>query len=118
MNDLDDRLDRPREQGTGRGGPSFWIGTTPETDYPQLTDQISVDVAVVGAGITGITAAVLLKRAGKTVALIDLKRIVHGATGYTTAKVTSGHGLGYSKIREAFGEEGARIYAEANQAAL
>ncbi len=118
MNDLDDTPGRSREQGTGRGGPSFWIGTTPETDYPQLTDQISVDVAVVGAGITGITAAVLLKRAGKTVALLDLKRIVHGATGYTTAKVTSGHGLGYSKIREAFGEDGARIYAEANQAAL
>jgi glycine/D-amino acid oxidase-like deaminating enzyme/nitrite reductase/ring-hydroxylating ferredoxin subunit len=100
------------------GGPSFWVGTTPETDYPALADSLNVDVAVVGAGITGITAAVLLKRAGKTVALLESRRIVHGATGYTTAKVTSGHGLGYTKIREAFGEDGARIYAEANQAAL
>ncbi|HEU6445517.1 MAG TPA: FAD-dependent oxidoreductase [Gaiellaceae bacterium] len=101
-----------------RGGPSFWIGTTPETDFPALTDEYLVDVAVIGAGITGITAAVLLKREGKTVALLDSKRIVHGATGYTTAKVTSGHGLGYTKVRKAFGEEGARTYAEANQAAL
>jgi glycine/D-amino acid oxidase-like deaminating enzyme/nitrite reductase/ring-hydroxylating ferredoxin subunit len=100
------------------GGPSFWIETTPETDYPPLTDRVSVDVAVVGAGITGITAAVLLKRAGKTVALLDSKRIVHGATGYTTAKVTSGHGAGYSTIRKGFGEGGTRLYAEANQAAL
>jgi glycine/D-amino acid oxidase-like deaminating enzyme/nitrite reductase/ring-hydroxylating ferredoxin subunit len=100
------------------GGPSFWIETTPETDYPPLTDAVSVDVAVVGAGITGITAAVLLKRAGKTVALLDSKRIVHGATGYTTAKVTSGHGAGYSTIRKGFGEEGTRLYAQANQAAL
>jgi glycine/D-amino acid oxidase-like deaminating enzyme/nitrite reductase/ring-hydroxylating ferredoxin subunit len=100
------------------GGPSFWIGTTPETDYPSLTDEYMVDAAVVGGGIAGITAAVLLKRAGKTVALLDSKRIVHGATGYTTAKVTSGHGLGYSKIREGFGDEGARTYAEANQAGL
>jgi glycine/D-amino acid oxidase-like deaminating enzyme/nitrite reductase/ring-hydroxylating ferredoxin subunit len=100
------------------GGPSFWLETTPETDYPKLADGISVDVAVVGAGITGITAAVLLERAGKTVALIDSKRIVHGATGYTTAKVTSGHGSSYRKIRQAFGEDGARIYAEANEAAL
>ena len=75
-------------------------------------------MAVVGAGITGITAAVLLKRAGKTVALLESKRIVHGATGYTTAKVTSGHGLGYTKIKNAFGEDGTRIYAEANQAGL
>jgi glycine/D-amino acid oxidase-like deaminating enzyme/nitrite reductase/ring-hydroxylating ferredoxin subunit len=101
-----------------QGGPSFWIETTPDTDYPALTGGISVDVAVVGAGITGVTAAVLLKRAGKTVALIDSRRIVRGATGYTTAKVTAGHGLSYTKIRDAFGADGARTYAEANLAAL
>jgi glycine/D-amino acid oxidase-like deaminating enzyme/nitrite reductase/ring-hydroxylating ferredoxin subunit len=100
------------------GGPSFWLETTPETEYPALTDGLSVDVAVVGAGITGITAAVLLKRAGKTVALLDSRRIVHGASGYTTAKVTSGHGASYSKIRKGFGEDGARTYAQANDAAL
>ncbi|HKF15125.1 MAG TPA: FAD-dependent oxidoreductase [Gaiellaceae bacterium] len=100
------------------GGTSFWIDTTPETAYPALADRVEVDVAVVGAGITGITAATLLKRAGKTVALLDSKRIVHGATGYTTAKVTSGHGASYSKIRKGFGEEGVRTYAQANEAAL
>jgi glycine/D-amino acid oxidase-like deaminating enzyme/nitrite reductase/ring-hydroxylating ferredoxin subunit len=100
------------------GGASFWLETTPDTDYPALSDGVSVDVAVVGAGITGITAAVLLKRAGKTIALIDAKRIVHGATGYTTAKVTAGHGLTYTAIRETFGAEGARTYAQANVAAL
>jgi glycine/D-amino acid oxidase-like deaminating enzyme/nitrite reductase/ring-hydroxylating ferredoxin subunit len=100
------------------GGPSFWLETTPETNYPALTEGVSVDVAVVGAGITGVTAAVLLKRAGKTVALLDAKRIVRGATGYTTAKVTAGHGLSYTAIRDTFGADGARIYAEANQAAL
>jgi glycine/D-amino acid oxidase-like deaminating enzyme/nitrite reductase/ring-hydroxylating ferredoxin subunit len=100
------------------GGPSFWLETTPETDYPTLSAGLSVDVAVVGAGITGITAAVLLKRAGKTVALLDSKRIVHGASGYTTAKVTSGHGASYSKIRKGFGEDGARTYAQANEAAI
>lgn len=101
-----------------QGGPSFWIGTTPETDYPSLADELAVDVAVVGGGIAGITAAALLKRAGRTVALLESKRIVQGATGYTTAKVTAGHGLGYTKIRKAFGEDGARTYAEANQAAI
>jgi glycine/D-amino acid oxidase-like deaminating enzyme/nitrite reductase/ring-hydroxylating ferredoxin subunit len=100
------------------GGPSFWIETTPETDYPALAGDVSVDVAVVGAGITGITAAILLKEAGKTVALLDAKRIVHGATGYTTAKVTAGHGASYAKIRKAFGEDGIRTYARANEAAL
>ena len=50
--------------------------------------------------------------------MLESKRIVHGATGYITAKVTSGHGLGYTKIRKTHGEDGARTYAEANQAAL
>jgi glycine/D-amino acid oxidase-like deaminating enzyme/nitrite reductase/ring-hydroxylating ferredoxin subunit len=101
-----------------QGGESVWIATTPDTDYPQLSADVEVDVAVLGAGITGITAAVLLKRAGKRVALLDSKRIVRGATGYTTAKVTSGHGVVYTQLTDAFGEDGARVYAESNQAAI
>ena len=100
------------------GGESIWVATTPETDYPQLTADVEVDVAVVGAGITGVVAATLLKRAGKRVALLDSKRIVRGATGYTTAKVTSGHGVVYTQLVDTFGEDDARTYAESNQAAI
>jgi glycine/D-amino acid oxidase-like deaminating enzyme/nitrite reductase/ring-hydroxylating ferredoxin subunit len=75
-------------------------------------------VAVIGAGIMGLTAATLLKRAGKTVAVIEAERIVRGATGYTTAKVTSGHGVIYSELTKTFGAEGARVYAESNQGAV
>jgi glycine/D-amino acid oxidase-like deaminating enzyme/nitrite reductase/ring-hydroxylating ferredoxin subunit len=98
--------------------PSFWIETTPSTDYPALEGGVSVDVAVIGGGITGLTAATFLKRAGKTVAVIESKRIARGATGYTTAKVTAGHGVVYGHLTQAFGDEGARIYAEANQAGV
>ena len=101
-----------------QGGASFWIASTPETDLPALSGDVAVDVAVVGAGITGVTAAVLLRRAGKTVALLDSKRIVQGATGYTTGKLTSGHGAVYTKLVDSVGEEGARTYAESNQAAV
>jgi glycine/D-amino acid oxidase-like deaminating enzyme/nitrite reductase/ring-hydroxylating ferredoxin subunit len=97
---------------------SFWVDSTPETAFPALTGSASVDVAVVGAGITGLTAALLLTRAGKRVAVIESKRIVHGATGYTTAKVTSSHGAVYKQLIAQFGEEGARIYGESNEAAL
>jgi glycine/D-amino acid oxidase-like deaminating enzyme/nitrite reductase/ring-hydroxylating ferredoxin subunit len=43
---------------------------------------------------------------------------VRGATGYTTAKVTAGHGVIYSELERTFGADGARIYAESNQAAV
>jgi glycine/D-amino acid oxidase-like deaminating enzyme/nitrite reductase/ring-hydroxylating ferredoxin subunit len=98
--------------------PSFWLESTPDTDYPTLTSGISVDLAVIGGGITGLTAAVLLKRSGKTVAVVESKRIVRGASGYTTAKVTCGHGVIYSQLTKTFGAEGARMYAAANQAAV
>ena len=50
---------------------SLWIGTTPETTYSPLADELAVDVAVIGAGITGLSTAALLKRAGARVAVID-----------------------------------------------
>ena len=50
---------------------SFWIDSTPKTSYPFLENSLAVDVAIVGVGIVGLTAATLLKRAGKTVAVIE-----------------------------------------------
>ena len=98
--------------------PSLWLGTTPETAYPRLDGSASVDVAVVGGGIAGITTAYLLARAGRSVAVVEAKRILHGATGYTTAKITAAQGTTYTDVRKAFGAEGARLYADANRAAL
>jgi glycine/D-amino acid oxidase-like deaminating enzyme/nitrite reductase/ring-hydroxylating ferredoxin subunit len=97
---------------------SFWIASAPGDGFPPLEGSISVDVAVIGAGISGLTAATLLKRAGKTVAVLESKEIVRGTTGYTTAKVTAGHRLVYQDLRKKFGDEGARLYATSQQAAL
>jgi glycine/D-amino acid oxidase-like deaminating enzyme/nitrite reductase/ring-hydroxylating ferredoxin subunit len=97
---------------------SLWLETSPESDFPQLTSDLTVDVAVTGAGITGVTTALLLKEAGATVALLESGRVGAGVTGHTTAKVTSLHALTYSKLYSDFGDEGARAYGEANQAGL
>ncbi len=97
---------------------SFWIDTTPETNFPPLQEEVDVDVAIIGAGITGLTAAALLKRAGKTVAVIEAGKVVTGITGHTTAKLTSSHGRIYSLVAKSFGKEGARLYGESNQAGI
>jgi glycine/D-amino acid oxidase-like deaminating enzyme/nitrite reductase/ring-hydroxylating ferredoxin subunit len=97
---------------------SFWIDTTPRTGYPPLSGDVAVDVAVLGAGITGLTAALLLKRLGKTVAVVEMGRIAEGVSGNTTAKVTSQHKLIYHKLIQEHGERKARLYAEANEAAI
>ncbi|HEX6179325.1 MAG TPA: (2Fe-2S)-binding protein, partial [Thermoanaerobaculia bacterium] len=44
---------------------SLWIETTPATNFPSLRGELSADVAIVGGGITGITAAYILAKAGK-----------------------------------------------------
>jgi glycine/D-amino acid oxidase-like deaminating enzyme/nitrite reductase/ring-hydroxylating ferredoxin subunit len=96
----------------------YWITSTDKTDYPALKEDIKVDVAIIGGGIVGITSAFLLKNKGLKVAVLEADRIAHGTTGHTTAKITSQHGLIYKKIISKFGEEKARQYADANEAAI
>jgi glycine/D-amino acid oxidase-like deaminating enzyme len=97
---------------------SVWMDTAPHTTYPALGASLHVDVCVVGGGILGLMTADLLKRAGRTVAVLEANRVATGVTGYTTAKVTALHGLIYDQVRSRFGDDGARHYAEANRAGL
>ena len=96
----------------------YWLAATAATDYPSLTEDVTVDAAVIGGGITGILCAYLLKRAGLTVALAEADRMAQGATGHTTAKITSQHGLIYRKIEQQMGRTAAQQYAEANETAV
>ena len=97
---------------------SYWIESTPHPAMPPASSGRTFDVAVIGAGIVGLTAADLLKKSGLAVAVLEADRILHGVTGHTTAKVTAGHGILYSDIQRSFGEDGAALYAESNLAAL
>lgn len=66
----------------------YWHDSSQMPRFPPLERDLRVDVGIVGAGITGLTAAYLLKRAGKKVAVIDRDRIGGVDTGHTTAHVT------------------------------
>jgi glycine/D-amino acid oxidase-like deaminating enzyme/nitrite reductase/ring-hydroxylating ferredoxin subunit len=106
-----------------KGGPmerhaSFWIETAEAETFPTLSADLHVDVAIVGGGIVGVMGARFLKEAGKTVAILEARRVVQGVTGHTTAKVTSLHTLIYDELIRKFGDEKAHRYAESNQAAL
>lgn len=97
---------------------SFWVDSTSKTTYPSLDHKTTVDVAIIGGGIVGLTAATLLKRAGKTVAVIESKEIAIGVSGHTTAKVTALHQLIYADLIKQIGEKNARLYAESNLGAV
>jgi glycine/D-amino acid oxidase-like deaminating enzyme/nitrite reductase/ring-hydroxylating ferredoxin subunit len=86
--------------------------------YPRLTGEVRADVAIIGGGITGVTAAWLLERAGKRVALLEARRIGEGETGRTTAHLTSAMDQRYRSIMAKFGADGARGVFQSQQAAI
>jgi Rieske Fe-S protein len=79
---------------------------------------VDADVVVIGAGIVGVTTALLLQEQGAGVVLLEANRVGHGVTGHTTAKVSSRHGMIYARLRSRFGAEAARTCGRANEAAL
>lgn len=105
-------------QDRDRDNISYWLASTGDTAYPRLEGDSRVDVAIVGGGILGLSAAYLLQQEGRSVAIVEADRIVRGVTGYTTAKITSGQQLIYSELVGKFGRDGARLYGESNEAAL
>ena len=104
------------DSGIGRH-VSLWLDSAPASDYPPLDGERRFDVAVVGAGITGLTAALLLARDGLSVGVVDQQRVGAGTTGHTTGKVSSQHSVTYARIRRTHGEEGARAYGASMEAA-
>lgn len=98
---------------------SLWVGTAPAApELPRLERDITADVAVIGGGIVGLTTALLAQEAGARVALIEADRVGHGVSGYTTAKVSSQHGLIYAELESRLGADAARLYGQVNEAAL
>ena len=102
------------EDITSREGLSLWLAWRPVTNFPTLEEGLKVDVAILGGGIAGITAATLLKDAGHTVAVIEADRIVQGVTSGATAKVTAGHEIIYDDLTTKLGKANAQKYATAS----
>ena len=75
--------------GTSGLTDSLWLAMAPRTAYPALDGDLEVDVAVIGGGIAGVSAALALKREGARVAVLERGVICGGTSGSTTAKVSA-----------------------------
>lgn len=95
-----------------------WLDSTKIPTFQKLETDTQTDVAIVGGGITGITAAYLLSQQGVQVTLIEAGRILTGTTGHTTAKITAQHGLIYDQLIQQHGLDNAKLYYEANKEAM
>lgn len=99
---------------------SLWLDSVAPTGFPTVAEAGGAlfDVAVVGAGITGLTAALLLKRAGLRVAVVEAAQVGRGVTGNNTAKVTALQATVYSDLERLHGPEAAAGYAAASAAGV
>jgi gamma-glutamylputrescine oxidase len=84
----------------------FWLTESRPTVAPQQLDQ--VDVAVIGAGITGCSCAAALAGEGKRVRVYDARGVGEGASGRNGGFALRGAAARYDVARETYGAEEAR----------
>ena len=97
---------------------SLWFEGRRARERPPLERDTAADAVVVGAGIVGLTTALLLEREGMDVVVLEMRRVASGATGYNTAKLSSLHGLTYTQLASSLGRDKARLYGDANETGI
>jgi glycine/D-amino acid oxidase-like deaminating enzyme/nitrite reductase/ring-hydroxylating ferredoxin subunit len=98
---------------------SIWKDKAEETSFAPLRNDITVDVAIVGGGITGLTAAYILSKAGKKVAVLEARKIGEGATGSSTGNLYCTIGSpGLHNVKSKFNEEKIKEVVESRAAAV
>lgn len=100
-----------------RSTPSLWR-SEPMDPAPPLDRNMSVDVAVVGAGIAGLSIAYHLAREGVSVAVLDRAEPGFGMSGQTTAHLSYALDDRYYALLERRGLGDSRVVAESQRAAI
>ena len=97
---------------------SVWMATADTGVQPQLSEDVTADVCVVGGGIAGITTAYLLTRENKRVVLIDDGPLAGGETARTTAHLAFYNDDGLTEIERLHGTAGLQVAVDSHHAAV
>lgn len=96
---------------------SVWM-TEEVPSFPVLEHDIETDVCVIGAGIVGLTTAYLLVQDDKSVVVLDDGPVAGGATGRTSAHLSTALDDHYYEIERLHGTDGARLAAQSHKVAI
>jgi glycine/D-amino acid oxidase-like deaminating enzyme/nitrite reductase/ring-hydroxylating ferredoxin subunit len=99
---------------------SIWESTAAEPirSFQALEGDITADVVIIGGGITGLTAAMLLSKTGKKVVLLEAHQIGLGTTGNSTGNLYVTVDEHLSVIKKKWGKEIMKEVVESRTAAL
>ncbi len=98
---------------------SYWLDTVPpERRFPPLSGDQAADVAVIGAGITGLMTAYGLVRAGKRVIVLEKDTVGAGETAHTTAFLMYPTDASLQELHGTFGDAGAKAAWQSGKGAI
>jgi glycine/D-amino acid oxidase-like deaminating enzyme/nitrite reductase/ring-hydroxylating ferredoxin subunit len=98
---------------------NIWqTATENRKSYPTLNQELEADVCIVGGGITGMTAAVQLAKAGKHVILIEAEKLAYGTTGSSSNHLNTQIDFSYRNVEKNFDKNIARIVASSRAEAI
>jgi glycine/D-amino acid oxidase-like deaminating enzyme/nitrite reductase/ring-hydroxylating ferredoxin subunit len=97
---------------------SVWAATADVPAFAPLTENLDVEVCVVGGGIAGLTTAYMLAQQGRQVIVIDDNDIAGGETHRTTAHLSNAFDDRYFEVIRMFGKKKARLVYESHTQAI
>jgi glycine/D-amino acid oxidase-like deaminating enzyme/nitrite reductase/ring-hydroxylating ferredoxin subunit len=103
---------------TDRDTTPYWSASASFPRFARLEADIETDVLVIGAGITGLTAAYGLASAGRSVVVIDRGRCASVDTGHTSAHLTMVTDTRLSDLADQLGRSHAQAVWDAGLAAI
>ncbi len=103
-----------RSQGT----ESVWMSDIALPHFPTLDVLGDIDVVIIGGGLSGLTAGLLLQRAGHRTAILEQLHLGSGETGRTSAHLTQFPDAGFTRLVSDFGLDNARAVARSKQEAI
>ena len=97
---------------------SYWQKTSIKRIGKTLHDDLTVDVVIIGGGLSGVGLAYQLKDSGKQVVVLDKDEMGSHTSGHTTAKISTLHDTLYVDLVKHYDVHQAYLYYKSNERAL